>query len=111
MAWSHETIERLEHIEPLLPAETYREAQGGKTGVLAWKESPKAAAVCMPSGELALEGVEISAGELIELPRLSDEPQEFDTDPGEQLSDLFSRLGASLSAWSQALDHLRPEKR
>jgi hypothetical protein len=107
--WIHETIERLDHVEPLLPDETLRENRMGMTEALGWQESPKVTAVCAPSGDLLLEAIEISAGQLIEVPRLLDCPDEPDEDPEEELTDLFGRVKASLCAWMQALDHLRAE--
>jgi hypothetical protein len=72
------------------------------------QESPKATVVCAPSGELLLEAVEISAGQLIELPPVLDNPDEPDEGPEDQLTELFERVRASLLAWMQAMDHLGP---
>lgn len=105
--WVEETVERLDHIEPLLPDEILRENRMGMTEVLGWQDTPKVRAVCDASGALLLEGVEISAGQLIELPRLLDSPDRLDEGPEAQLTELFGRVRASLTAWMQALDHLR----
>lgn len=107
--WVHETLERLDHVEPLLPTEILRENRAGTTDVLAWQDSPKITAVCGATGELLLERVEISAGQLITLPRLLDSVEDPDDGPEAQLAALFSRVRASLSAWMQSVDHLRPE--
>lgn len=107
-AWEHETLERLEHIEPLLPSEVARENRAGMLEVLAWQESPKARVVCDRSGNLSLESVKIAAGQLIELPRLLDVSDEPDPGPEAQLEQFFARVRASLMAWMQAADHLRP---
>jgi hypothetical protein len=55
-----------------------------------------------------LEGVEIAAWQAIDVPRILDHP-DHDPDPGPdaELSAMFSRTRAALSAWMQALDHLR----
>ena len=106
--WAEETVERLDHIEPLLPEEILRENRMGMTEVLGWQGAPKVRAACDPSGVLLLEGVEISAGQLIELPRLLDSPDRLDQGPEAQLAELFGRVRASLTAWMQGLDHLRP---
>jgi hypothetical protein len=106
--WVHETVERLEHIEPLLPDEILRKNRMGMIEVLAWQDLPKAAVVCSESGDLLFEKVEISAGQLIVLPRLLDSPDDPDEGPEQQSTELFQRIRASLSAWMQAADHLRP---
>lgn len=107
-AWVHETLERLDRIEPLLPRETARENRMGMLEVLGWQEKPRATVVCTEDGDLRLESVEISAGQIIELPRLLDCPDEPDAGPEGQLGALFQRVRASLMAWMQAVDHLRP---
>jgi len=71
-AWERETVERLDNIEPLLPERTLRENRAGMLEVLGWQEAPTATLVCGPGGGLLLEAVEISAGQLIELPRVLD---------------------------------------
>lgn len=107
--WERETIERLDSIEPLLPEKTLRENRAGMLEVLGWQEAPRATVACSPGGELLLEAVEISAGQLIELPRVLDgSDREPDDGPEAQLTELFQRIRASLSAWMQAVDHLRP---
>ncbi len=105
--WVHETVERLDHIEPLLPAEVVRENRMGMTEVLGWQGDPTVRAQCGPGGELMLEEVEIAAFQMIELPRLLDSPDREDEGPDQQLAALFGRVRASLMAWMQALDHLR----
>ncbi len=106
--WVHEAVERLDHVEPLLPDETLRENRMGMTEVLAWQQTPNVKLACHATGELLLEGVELSAGQLITLPRLLDCPVEPDEGPEAQLTDVFERVRAALSAWMQAVDHLRP---
>jgi hypothetical protein len=112
--WARENGQRLDEIEPLVPVETLRQSRLGTTEVLAWQMSPRITAVCSESGELRLETVQITAAQLIELPRLLDAPDDSDgpdEGPEKQLTDLFERLRASLTAWMQALDHLRPGRR
>jgi hypothetical protein len=77
------------------------------TEVLGWQGSPTAKVVCQPGGELRLEGVEVAAMQIIELPRLIDNPDERDEGPEVELEELFGRVRAALMAWMQALDHLR----
>jgi hypothetical protein len=105
--WVEETMARLARIEPLLPDEVVRENRMGMTEVLGWQGSPTAKVVCGPGGELRLEGVQVAAMQIIELPRLIDNPDERDEGPEVELEDLFGRVRASLMAWMQALDHLR----
>lgn len=45
--------------------------------------------------------------EILELPRVVDDPDMADPEPHEELRSLFHRVRASLSAWMQALDHLK----
>jgi hypothetical protein len=109
-AWVREVMGRLERIEPLIPDEDVRVNRIGMLEVLAWQDKPKARIVCGPGGELMLESVEFRAMQLIELPRRRDgSDREPDDGPEFQLEDLFRRLKASLSAWMQAVDHLRPQ--
>jgi hypothetical protein len=105
--WVEETMARLDRIEPLLPDEVVRENRLGMTEVLGWQGSPTAKVVCQPGGELRLEGVEVAAMQIIELPRLIDNPDERDEGPEVELEELFGRVRAALMAWMQALDHLR----
>lgn len=106
--WVEETMARLDRIEPLLPDEIVRENRMGMTEVLGWQGSPTAKVVCGPGGELRLGGVEVAAMQIIELPRLIDNPDEREDGPEGELEELFGRVRASLMAWMQALDHLRP---
>ncbi|MDF3067032.1 MAG: hypothetical protein K0R38_2633 [Polyangiaceae bacterium] len=106
--WVEETVDRLDRIEPLLPDEILRVNRTGKTEVLAWQDAPKLTAVCDASGALLLEGVELSAGQLVEIPRLLDSANRPDEGPEAELAELLGRVRASLTAWMQALDHLRP---
>lgn len=105
--WVEETMARLDRIEPLLPDEIVRENRMGMTEVLGWQGSPTAKVVCGPGGELRLERVEVAAMQLIELPRLIDNPDERDEGPEVELEELFGRVRAALMAWMQTLDHLR----
>jgi hypothetical protein len=104
--WVEETMARLARIEPLLPDEVVRETRMGMTEVLGWQGSPTAKVVCGAGGELRLEGVQIAAMQIIELPRLIDNPDERDDGPEVELEELFGRVRAALIAWMQALDHL-----
>jgi hypothetical protein len=107
-AWAKETLTRLEFIEPLTPDEIVIEDDDGRIReVLAWQSSPEATVICDPDGTLKLSDVSIAAGEIVRVPRAwSDSEHEPDADPAEQLEELFARVKASLSAWSQSLDHL-----
>ncbi|HWO09898.1 MAG TPA: hypothetical protein VNN80_10480 [Polyangiaceae bacterium] len=109
--WARETLRRLEDIEPLLPAERWRKTARGVGDVLAWRGAPKATVVCLPSGELRLEAVETSAGQLLDLPRVLADGDEPSTRTEARLRELFERLRAALTAWMQAVEHLRPPTR
>ncbi|MFZ5890013.1 MAG: hypothetical protein ACOY0T_03010 [Myxococcota bacterium] len=107
--WAPETMGRLETTEPLAPNPDTRVNRMGMLEILAWKEQPKVTAVCAPTGDLLLEAVEISAGQIVELPRVRDGSDETpDSGPDDELAELFSRVRASLTAWMQAVDQLRP---
>jgi hypothetical protein len=108
-AWVRETIGRLEHVEPLLPEQAVRETDKGLVEVLAWKDEPEAVCRCTPRGELKLKRVELRAYVMLTLPRQWDDPErEPDEPPDAELIQFFGRVKASLYAWMQALDHLRP---
>jgi hypothetical protein len=100
---------RLERIEPLVPEKTTREARDGRLEILAFQSDPIAKDVCGPGGALRLEGVEITAGQIIELPRhWDDSERKPDEHPAGQLRELFERVRASVHAWMQAVNHLLP---
>lgn len=110
--WVREAMGRLETVESLTPDEDVRVNRMGMLEILAWQEKPKAITVCSPTGELLLAAVEISAGQLVELPRVLDgSDRARDEGPEEQLASLFGRVRASLMAWMQAVDHLAPAAR
>ncbi len=108
-SWARETLGRLENIEPLLPIEQVRENRNGMLEILAWKSDPELNVLCKPDGTLVLRGVEIAAGQMINLPRKwDDDSRRQDKGPHDKLAALFRRLKASLHAWTVALDHLAP---
>ncbi|MCX5748055.1 MAG: hypothetical protein NT062_36810 [Proteobacteria bacterium] len=108
-SWARETVGRLENIEPLLPIEQVRENRKGMLEILAWKSDPELNVLCKPDGTLVLRGVEIAAGQVINLPRKwDDDSRKQDKGPHDQLAALFRRLKASLHGWTMALDHLAP---
>jgi hypothetical protein len=102
-------VGRLENIEPLLPIEQVRENRRGMLEILAWKSDPELNVLCKSDGTLVLRGVEIAAGQVMNLPRKwDDDSRKQDKGPHDQLAALFRRLKASLHAWMVALDHLAP---
>jgi hypothetical protein len=105
--WFHETMTRLEQVEPLTPDEHLRHE--GRLAIVAWQEAePGVHALCRPSGDLMLEAVELAAWQAIDVPRMVDDPDhEPDHRPDDELAAMFGRTRAALSAWMQALDHLR----
>jgi hypothetical protein len=106
--WVRETMTRFERIEPLTPAEHVRPDESGRLSVLAWQGEPLVKATCAVGGELRLESVEICAWQAIELPRVLDDPDQTpDQGPELQLAEMFGRIRAALTAWTQALSHLR----
>lgn len=108
-SWASETIGRLENIEPLLPIEQVRENRKGNLEILAWRSEPELNVLCRRDGTLVLRGVEVAAGQVIQLPRKwDDSSRRPDKGPHEQLAALFRRLKASLHGWTLALDHLSP---
>jgi hypothetical protein len=110
-AWVKETTGRLERSEPLLPPEPLRETDEGLFEVLGWKGDPEVTCHCGPGGELGLKEVELAAFVTMTLPRQWDDPdREPDDPPADQLAEFFGRVKASLFAWMQALDHLRPKQ-
>lgn len=107
-AWAVETISRLDSIERLIPEKDVRERKDGLIEILAWKDTPEVTVHCEADGNLYFSGVSMSAWQSITLPRVLDDAEREDEGPEVQLRQLFRRLTASLSAWSEVMDHLRP---
>lgn len=108
--WAREVHTRLEKVEPLTPKRT-RRGRRERPEVLAWLTDPVARMTCSAAGILELERVEVSAGQMIDIPRnWDDTSRKPDKYPAEQLDAMFKRVRASLHAWMQALDHLLPRK-
>jgi len=94
-----------------VPEETTRETKEG-VEILAWQGEPVARVAIAPGGELKLESVKVSAFQLIELPRIWDDPdRKADEHPHHQLDALFKRVRAAMHAWREGIDHLRPAAR
>lgn len=107
--WTREVRGRLEKFEPLVPEEGVREGRDGRLEILAWQEEPVAKVVCGAGGELKLQQIKLSAGQVIELPRRwDDSAREADEHPARQLQELFERLRPALHAWMEVMDHLVP---
>lgn len=106
-SWVEEVTGRLDDIEPLTPRERIRETTDGRLEVLAWEDEPKVEVAVLPGGDLRIHGVSFAAFQILELPRVLDDPDMVDPEPHEDLRGLFHRVKASLSAWMQALDHLK----
>lgn len=107
--WAGETLGRLEDVEPLLPIEQVRENRKGMLEILAWRSEPELNVLCKPDGTLVLRGVEIAAGQVINLPRKwDDDSRKQDKGPHDQLAAMFRRVKASLHGWTEVLDHLAP---
>ena len=110
--WVREVRGRIEEIEPLTPGEHVRSGRERRPEVLAWQEEPVAKMICAPGGELRLASVEIAAWQILEVPRRwDDSDREPDEHPARPLHEMFERVGASLHAWMQAVDHLAPRTR
>lgn len=108
-AWVRETIGRLERVEPLVPEEHFEEQDNGRFAILAWQGNPRAEVECSPDGDLLLRSLKLDAFQLLDLPRRWDDSErEPDELPDQKLRETFARVKASLYAWMEALDHLRP---
>ena len=56
-----------------------------------------------------MESLKLDAFQLLDLPRRWDDPdREPDELPDRKLREMFARVKASLYAWMEALDHLKP---
>ncbi|KYF57877.1 hypothetical protein BE04_20390 [Sorangium cellulosum] len=107
--WAREALGRLEQVERLLPDEVIEVDGDGRLALLAWQGDPTVRLVCSPAGELRLSDVELSAWQAIDLPRRWNDPErEADDPPDAQIAGLLARVRASLFAWMEVLDHLRP---
>lgn len=105
--WMHETMTRLEHVEPMHPKKVARTNRKGDLEILAWQGEPELEAVCNSEGILRLSGVSVSAWQALDLPRRFSDSDRQDPLPYRPLRKMFSRLKAALHAWSEVLDHLR----
>jgi hypothetical protein len=106
--WADEVLTRLENIERVVPEDMSRETDEGLLEILAWQGEPVAKVTIAPGGELRLESVTVSAFQMIELPRIFDDPdREPDDHPHEQLVALFKRVNAAMHAWKEGIDHLK----
>jgi hypothetical protein len=107
--WAREVHGRLERIEPLVPDKTTRETRDGRLEVLAFQGEPVAKIFCGADGGLKLDGVEVAAFQIIELPRRwDDRDRKPDPHPSPQLHEFFARVRAGLHGWMQAVNHLTP---
>ncbi len=110
--WAREVVGRLERIERLLPDEVMTEGERGLTAVLAWQGDPVLEVECSPEGELKLNAVEVSAWQLITLPRVWDNTErEHDEHPSEQLAAMFKRVRLAMNGFMEAMDHLTKQPR
>ena len=112
--WAHETVTRLDRVEPMLPRTRHRKIAGGRTAILAWQGAPDVRATCTTDGALLLDCVAVRAFQLVQLPRQWDDPDRpEEPGPERELEAMAKRVKASLNGWTQALDHLtaKPRKR
>jgi hypothetical protein len=108
--WAREVHTRLEEIEPLMPKRTTL-GRGARPEILAWLTAPEARVTCSPDGVLELERVEVSAGQIIDVPRnWDDTSRRPDPEASRDLEAMFKRVRASLHAWMQAVGLLLPKK-
>jgi hypothetical protein len=83
------------------------ELENGGLGILAWQGEPTLKVTCDEDGGLRLASISLSAFQMIELPRIWDDPdREPDPNPASQLSAMFARVKAALHAWGEVMDHL-----
>jgi hypothetical protein len=106
-SWADEVMTRLEEIERVVPEETSRETSDGMLEILAWQGEPIARVLIAPGGELKLEAIKVTAFQMLELPRIFDDPDRDDDHPRDQLVALFKRVKAAMHAWKDGIDHLR----
>jgi hypothetical protein len=105
--WSREAIGRLEKVERLVSEKTTKRTPEGRHAILAWQGDPKLKVTCAASGELRLDSITAHGFQIIELPRIWDDPdRKADPHPGKQLSAMFKRMRAALFAWGEVMDHL-----
>jgi hypothetical protein len=109
--WVKDMTANLERIGPLLPMAAIRGATDSPLELLGWNGHPEVVCRCGPDGELKVKMLERSASVIIALPRQwDDSDRDPDDPPDDQLAEFFGRVKASLYAWMQALDHLRPKR-
>jgi hypothetical protein len=107
--WAREVVGRLEEVERLISEETSVTLPNGRLGVLGWQGKPMLSVSCDETGNQHLEGVSVSAFQIIEVPRHSDNSDWVpDPHPAPRLRELFARVRRALQAWDEAMDHLVP---
>lgn len=104
--WSREAMGRLERIERLVAEEISVETEDGLREILAWQGNPEIAVTCTPAGELRMESIEVSAFQIVRLPRKWDNTERADDGPYDQLAAMFARVKAALFAWGDVMYHL-----
>ncbi len=106
--WMRETMARLERLQPMLPKKVTRTTRTGDLEILAWQQGePALDAICSANGTLRLGGVHLSAWQALNVPRCFSDTSRRDPSPHKPLTKMFSRLKASLHAWTEVMDHLR----
>jgi hypothetical protein len=110
-SWHHEVVNRLDHIEPVLPADPDPLADGWRALGLAvpgWIDVPSIEGTWDSTSGLLLHKVALASWQPICLPRQWDDSERHPDDPPDvQVQALIERLRAALHAWMECLDHLQ----
>jgi hypothetical protein len=89
-----------------VPAPVIRELDSGSLRLLSLQGEPRVILTCAPDGALAVQRVEVSGWQSLDLPR---ETYDDETKACErlerQLRSMLARVKSALHAWAEVMDH------
>jgi hypothetical protein len=104
--WVREAIGRLKHVEPLVPTPAIQESESGSLRLLSMQEAPHVTLSCGPEGTLAVQRIEVSGWQALDLPRETyDDEKRARERLDRQLREMFARVKSALHAWTEVMDH------
>lgn len=95
-----------ERLTPMLPEDVV-EHEGHVFAVLGWRGQPTIRAHSSADGEMHLASLQLEAWQSVVLPRVWDDPDLRDTEPGIRLGEVVSRLRRAYEEWMDSVSELR----
>ena len=83
------------------------EHEGHIFAVLGWRGQPTIRARSSADGVMHLDSLQLEAWQSVVLPRVWDDPDRRDTEPGIRLGEVVSRLGRAYEEWMDSVSELR----